>query len=136
MRFNLYWLAVKCVRIGHWLHDKIFYLGLALHVRRKYGKWNPSVIDIIQNRGGYLRYVPDMLKREEYGSHPDGHPVRDGNILMKAGGEAMPLRSRVKTGITIAKDLIDGKMDFDQALFDQYFSQLQADLKQIEKEIK
>jgi hypothetical protein len=136
MRYNLYWLAIKQFRLSYWLYEKLFYLGLALHVRRKYGKWNPSVLDIIQGQGHAPRYVPDLLKYEEYGWQPDGHPIRDDAVLMRAGGEEMPIESRIKAGLTIAKDLIDGKMDFDPALFDHYFGKLQADFEQIKKEIK
>lgn len=130
MKFNLYWLAVKQVRIGHWLHDKLFLIGLALHVRKKYGKWNPSVLDIIKEQGSY---IPKGTK-ERLGFGVNA--IRDGDLTIEAGHEPLSIKSRIRYGLSIAQDVVDGKFDHDKALFDQYFSKLQADFEQIKKEIK
>lgn len=138
MKFNLYWLAVKQVRIGHWLHNKLFDIGLAIHVRRKYGKFNPSVYEI------YMKQSHGRTPPKRFASRLEGYTpgsrnavIRDGNQLLNAGGiEAMPLKSRIRYGIGIARDLAEGKMDHDKALFDQYFAQLQAVFQKIKEEIK
>ncbi len=128
-KFNLLWLATKQLRLSFWLYDKLFALGYYIHVWKKYHKFDPSVAEIFQKQ------YPSLKLSLAKADHWTTQSVRDGDVIM-ATSEPMPMRNRIQYGLGIAQDLVEGKMDHDQALFDQYFSQLQAEFKKIEKEVK
>jgi hypothetical protein len=132
MRYNLYWLAIKQFRLSYWLYEKLFYLGLAIHVRRKYGKWNPSVADIIRSQHG------GKLYSYEIGSLSWSGLLRDGDNVGTWRKNDIPLPNKMKGAYLVAKDILDGKLDYDPILREHFYSQFLATMHQIKlnKEIK
>lgn len=128
MRYNLYWLAVKQFRLSYWLYEKLFYLGLAIHVRRKYGKWNPSVADIIKKQhDGHLYHW-------EVGVLSWSGLLRDGDYVGTWRKDVRPLNIQMKTAYMVAKDILDGKLDYDPILREHFYSEFLATMHRIKKE--